>query len=116
MSFYTDSLVFIDDDEMMRITWSFAAEQVGKNIVTYSSFNEFINEIDKYNKGTVIYIDSDLGYGIKGEACAKYLFDKGFVEIHLTTGYPKDQFNYMPWIKAVIGKEPPFLITQESII
>ena len=113
---YTNILVFIDDDEMMRMAWTFAAEESGKSISTYSSFDEFINEIDNYNKKTIIYIDSDLGDNIKGEICAKYLFDKGFSEINLATGHPKDRFSHIPWIKTVVGKEPPFLLTHENII
>ena len=105
----TNKYVLIDDDETMQITWSFAAEEIGKQISTYSSFEAFVSEINTYTKDTVIYIDSDLGNNVKGETCAKYLFDKGFTEIHLATGYSPSQFNDMPWIKSVVGKEPPFI-------
>lgn len=105
---HSSSLVFIDDDETMRMTWSFAAEEAGKSISTYSSFDEFLKKISNYNKDTIIYIDSDLGNNIKGELCAKHLFDEGFIEIHLATGHPKDHFSHMPWIKSIVGKTPPF--------
>jgi FixJ family two-component response regulator len=109
-----DSIVFIDDDEMMRKTWIFAADDAGKKISTYPSFDDFTKEINIYDKNTVIYIDSDLGNNIRGELCAKYLFDKGFTEIHVATGYPKDRFNSMPWIKSIVGKEPPFPSNHEN--
>jgi hypothetical protein len=102
-------LVFIDDDEVMRAIWGYAAEEAGRDIYTYSSFEEFVTEMDIYSKDTLIYIDSDLGNNTKGEICAKYIFDKGFTEIYLATGHPSDRFNNMPWIKSIIGKEPPFL-------
>ncbi|KTC87671.1 sensor histidine kinase [Legionella drozanskii] len=105
------NFVFIDDDEMMRTTWRFAAEDAKQTISTYSSFADFINEIDSYSKNTVIYIDSDLGNNVKGEECAKYLFDKGFTKVHLSTGHSKDQFKDMPWIKTIVSKEPPFIIS-----
>ena len=108
------SLVFIDDDEMMRTTWIFAAEEAGERISTYSSFDEFVNELDNYSKNTIIYIDSELGHDFRGEVCAKYLFDKGFSELHLTTGHSKDRFEHMPWIKTVVGKEPPFRLKTEN--
>ncbi len=101
-------VVYIDDDEMMQIIWSFAAEETGKTVSTYSSFEAFIAEINHYSKDAVIYIDSDLGNNIKGEVCAKQLFDMGFVEIHLATGHSPDQFDRMPWLKSIVGKEPPF--------
>jgi FixJ family two-component response regulator len=113
---HTKTVVFINDDETMRMTWIFSAEEAGQIISTYSSFDKFLNEINCFNKNTVIYIDSDLGNNIKGENCAKDLFDKGFTEIHLATGYPKDHFSYMPWIKSIVGKEPPFLLMQENIV
>lgn len=103
------SIVFIDNDETMRTTWIFAAEDAGKSISTYSSFNEFIYELNNYSKSTIIYIDSDLGNNIKGEVCAKELFEKGFIELHLATGYSKDRYKNMPWLKSIVGKEPPFL-------
>ncbi len=112
---HKSNLVFIDDDEMMRATWLYAAEEAGLIISTYSSFDEFLKEISDYNKNTAIYIDSDLGNNIKGEICAKYLFDEGFCEIHLATGYSKDMFCTMPWIKAIVGKEPPFLVTEGNL-
>ena len=110
-----NKFVFIDDDEAMQTTWSFAAEEAGEDISTYSSFEEFVTEIDTYSMDTVIYIDSDLGNNIKGEVCAKELFDKGFTEIHLATGHSPDRFNSMPWIKSIIGKEPPFLLAYETL-
>lgn len=108
---HQNMLVFIDDDETMRMVWIFAAEEAGKNLLTYASFNEFASELHLFNTSTIIYIDSDLGNNIKGEVCAKQLFDKGFIEIHLATGHSKDRFDHMPWIKTVIGKEPPFQLT-----
>ncbi len=106
-----NKFVFIDDDEMMRTTWCFAAEEAGIRLSTYPSFEDFTNTMDNYSKNTIIYIDSDLGNNIKGELCAKTLFDKGFTEIHLTSGHPPEHFDDMPWIKTIVGKEPPFLFT-----
>jgi len=107
-------LVFIDDDEMMRMTWSLAAEDAGITLSTFASFDEFLQDKSKYNKDTLIYIDSELGNNIKGEICAKHLFDEGFFEIHLATGHSKESFCPMPWIKTIVGKEPPFLLAQEN--
>ncbi|HFD2311292.1 TPA: ATP-binding protein, partial [Legionella pneumophila] len=105
---HINTVVFIDDDEMMRMTWIFAAEEAGQCISTYSSFDEFINEINNYGENTLIYIDSDLGNNVRGEDCAKLLFDKGFIDVHLATGHSRDRFSQMPWIKSIVGKEPPF--------
>ena len=100
--------VFIDDDDIMRKIWRFAADEVGGDITTYASFDLFLSEISHYDKNTIIYIDSDLGPGMKGEVYAKQLYDRGFTEIHLATGYSKEQFGLMPWIKTIVSKTPPF--------
>ncbi len=104
----TDTIVFIDDDELMRMTWLFAAEQKGIAVDVYAHPNEFIKQIWKYNRNTIIYIDGELGENISGEIYAKELYDHGFKEIHLTTGHPAEKFNHHPWLKSVLGKTPPF--------
>ena len=103
-----NAIVFIDDDELMRMTWLFAAEQAGKTIDIYAHPNEFIKQMDKYGKDTIIYIDHELGETIPGDIYAKEIYDNGFSKIHLTTGHPAEKFNCHPWLKSVIGKMPPF--------
>lgn len=103
-----DVLVFIDDDELMRMTWFFVAEQAGKVLHVYAHPNEFIKQMSQYSKNTTIYIDCDLGDTISGESYAKTLYDNGFKSIHLATGYPAEKFSPQPWLKSIIGKVPPF--------
>lgn len=110
----THILVFIDNDEMMRMAWTLAANECGKIISTYSSPEEFNKKMNKYDKNTPIYIDSELDNNVKGEVYAKELHMAGFNEIYLATGYSIDKFKNMPWIKAIIGKEPPFLLEQKA--
>ena len=88
-----ETIVFIDDDELMRMTWLFAAEQANKKVDVYAHLNEFIAQIRKYNKNTIIYIDSELGENLSGETYAKELYGKGFKQIHLATGHPANKFN-----------------------
>ncbi|ASQ44717.1 sensor histidine kinase [Legionella clemsonensis] len=103
-----NTVVFIDDDKMMRDTWSIAASCTGNLIDTYNSVEQFLDKSDYYNKQTVIYVDSDLDKEIRGEFLAKKIFDKGFTEIYLATGFPKEKIGKFDWIKEVVGKEPPF--------
>jgi len=51
-----------------------------------------------------------LGDNIKGEQYAKYLYDRGFTDLYLATGYQPEQFGHLPWIKSIVSKEPPFLL------
>jgi len=104
----TNHMVLIDDDEIIRAVWELAAEKSGKIINTYKNPNDFISDMHHYNKNTTIYIDSDLKSDLPGEFYAKNFYEKGFREIHLASGYQAEKFSQMPWIKSVIGKEPPF--------
>lgn len=104
----TSHMVLIDDDDTMRMIWGLAAEENGKTIDVYKNPNDFIYDMHLYNKNTTIYIDSDLKSDQPGEVYARHFYEKGFKEIHLTSGYQAEKFSHMAWIKSVIGKEPPF--------
>lgn len=101
-------LILIDNDEMIRLMWKFAAEEKNIHLSTYACYSDFIIDINGVSKDTPIYIDSNLGETIKGEEYAKKLFDQGYQELYITTGYQRYLFNEMPWIKAVVGKDVPF--------
>lgn len=101
-------MVFIDDDSLMRFTWFFAAQINGITLLTYNHPDAFIREIEQFNKSTLIYIDSDLGEDVPGEQYAKKIYQLGFHEIYLSTAYPADKYSNMPWVKAIVGKTPPF--------
>ena len=97
----------VDNDELVCITWKFAAEISGCNLSTYSEFNTLLKKIDRYKKNTIFYIDSDLGTETKGEEYAKLLFDLGYTNLYLTTGFSK-MASIPSWIKSIINKTPPF--------
>ena len=101
-------MVLIDDDEVIRAVWELAAEESGKIINTYKNPNDFISDMHHYNKNTTIYINSELKSDLPGEVYAKNFYEEGFREIHLASGYQAEKFSQMPWIKSVIGKQPPF--------
>ena len=106
------NIILIDDNKLVRMTWQFAAKKAGCDLKIYSSFESFVSEIDRHDKSTAIYLDSDLGNGIKGEECAYRLFQQGFTNIHITTGYCVEKYLSFSWIKTVIGKTPPFYIVK----
>jgi len=101
--------ILIDDDYLVHTSWKIIAKRCGKSIRCYADPEDFVNESDDISKSTPLYIDSKLGDDVKGEELAKEFFDKGFENIYLATGYAKEDFPKMPWIKGIVGKEPPFL-------
>jgi hypothetical protein len=46
---------------------------------------------------------------------AKDLHALGFSEIYLATGHQASLFGSMPWIKSIVGKEPPFFIPKQPV-
>jgi signal transduction histidine kinase len=101
-------LIFIDDDKNLTIAWEQHALLEGKKIKTFNSTNDFKETLELYNKEIPIYIDSDLNETLRGEEFAKYLYDKGFHNLYLATGYDKSHFGNLPWIKEIVSKRPPF--------
>lgn len=101
--------VHLDDDDLLRICWSHSAKKAGKQIKSFSNPNELKMSLSTIEKETPFYIDSCLGDGvIEGQDFAKELFEMGYENLYLSTGYEKEKFAEMPWIKDVIGKTPPW--------
>lgn len=101
--------VLIDDDELVRMTWKFKASASNVDFQAFSGVEDFIQAADHLPKDCSLYIDSNLGDGIKGEEVAVQISKMGFIEIHLATGREASDLSYdKNIIKSVRGKEPPF--------
>lgn len=108
LSSATQEIVFIDDDEALTSLWQLAGKTSNKQVHVFNRSSEFTKVIHTFKKDTPIYIDSSLAEEIRGEDFAKGLYDQGFSELYLATGYDADHFKPMPWIKKIVGKNPPF--------
>ncbi|MDD5655972.1 MAG: HAMP domain-containing sensor histidine kinase [Elusimicrobia bacterium] len=100
--------VLLDDDALVRMTWKAAAKSKGIDLAAFPAPRDLLAAIETFPKGTAIYLDSKLGDGVKGEDVAKELHAKGFTNLYLATGYDRDSLPAMPWIREVVGKEPPW--------
>ncbi|MEO8964513.1 MAG: HAMP domain-containing sensor histidine kinase [Gammaproteobacteria bacterium] len=98
-------LILIDDNISVIEAWKFAAAHKKKKIVVFNNLDDVERDIKNFNRAIPIYIDSNLGGAIKGEQYAKSLYEHGFINIYLTTGYKKSSFEPMYWIKGIIGKD-----------
>lgn len=101
-------LIFIDDDIMLTNAWVYHGLTKGMVVASYNSIHAFKIDLNNYAFNTPIFIDSDLKDNIKGQDFAKELYEKGFNNIYLSTGYLPTDFPKMYWIKEIIGKEPLF--------
>jgi len=101
-------LIFIDDDKTLTEIWEMRASCIKTKIAIYNRSEDFKKVMDRYNKNIPIYIDSDLKEKLPGEMFAKFLYDQGFHNLYLATGYENSKFGNLPWIKKVVNKEAPF--------
>lgn len=102
------SAILIDDDPLVRMNWMVAAKRAGATLAAYPTAAAFIEGGRDCPKDTPVYIDSDLGEGIKGEEAAMNLRSLGFTELHLATGHDPASFPALPHLKSIRGKEPPW--------
>lgn len=100
--------VLIDDDALVHMTWKVAARSARVALKQFRNPADFFANYEGLSKDTTIYIDSDLGDGLKGEEIAQIIHATGFKTIYLETGHRPGSFPDMPWIKKVLGKDPPW--------
>ena len=99
-------IILIDDDKLVHINWRMYCEKNGFTFHGFKSIAEFLNVAQTFDKSTRIYIDSNLGDGIKGEIESEKIFLLGFMNVYLATGYEKGDIDKPAWIKEVYSKSP----------
>lgn len=106
----TISYILIDNDKLIRSNWIQAARKNNIHFNSFDSVSSFLDECSKLDKNSFIFIDSDLGSGIRGEIESQMIWNLGFKNIFLATGYAASDFdlNSYPWIKDVVSKKPAF--------
>lgn len=100
--------VLIDDDALARATWRMTAERLGKRLRAFPTAAEFFRAADAIDRLTPVYMDSDLGEGVRGEEESLHVHELGFTEIYLATGREPAQFAGLAHLRGVIGKAPPW--------
>ena len=101
--------ILIDDDVLIRLIWTQKAKSLGKRFRAFATATEFTQSLDSFERSIPIYVDSNLGDEIKGEDVLKDLRYHGFSTLLLATGFDSAFFPEMPWVTAIVGKEPPWM-------
>jgi hypothetical protein len=101
-------IVLLDDDELVRMSWEHKANQKDIEIQAYANPSNLVNELDKYSKSTIFYIDQNLKDELNGVDVCKSLKSRGYENLYLATGEDQDNFKDDEAIKKVVGKAPPF--------
>jgi signal transduction histidine kinase len=100
-------VVLLEDDDFVREAWEFEAKHQGTELFATAHPRDLLTALHEFPVTTPIFIDSELGYGIKGEVFAKKLHELGFTKLIMTTGHAASHFQDYPFLHAVIKKEPP---------
>ena len=111
-------LILIDDDTLVRNMWELAAASRNLSIVTFKKVANLLNhsKLANINKQTNIYIDYELNdpQYENGLQAAEHLYDLGFTNIFITTGYPGDEIEKAAqkhtFIRGIIDKTPPWIV------
>ena len=105
---YESLYILIDDSQSVIDAWELRSYEKNINFKGFTSATNFLDSIACIGKKSNIYIDFNLGDELIGTDFAKELFSKGFHNLYLCTGYEKNNFLPMEYIKDIVGKEPPF--------
>ncbi|MFA6023570.1 MAG: sensor histidine kinase [Candidatus Pacearchaeota archaeon] len=100
------NVVLIDDDKLVHINWSHYCNKKGITFSGFKSIDDFILVSKTIDKSSNIYIDSNLGEGIKGEIESEKIFNIGFLNLFLSTGYDKNSIVKPQWLKEIYSKNP----------
>ncbi len=104
--------VLLDDDTLVHTTWKMVARQKHKTLKAYTDVDAFFSELPQIGKSTPIYIDSNLGKGVRGEEIIQKLSALGYQSLTLATGYDPGPFELKlagtPGFKSVQDKSPPW--------
>jgi signal transduction histidine kinase len=98
------NVVLIDDDQLVHMVWKRQLREQGIGLSSYYAIEDFLMSSSKFDPNTPIYIDSNLGDGVKGEVESKKIFEMGFENLHLATGQSVEEIDVPFWIKSVQGK------------
>jgi signal transduction histidine kinase len=101
-------VVLIDDDPLIIELWSMAASRKGIAIATFSSRAAFELSAGKFQKDARIYVDANLATE-DGIELSKRIAAAGFQNVYLATGDVSLTRKHFPWLKGIVGKEPPWL-------
>jgi signal transduction histidine kinase/FixJ family two-component response regulator len=99
------TLVLIDDDSFTQMSWQKQAKAKGYHIYSFYSVQDFLDSNLSLDKSTPIFIDSELGDGLKGEVLSEAIYKLGYKELYLATGTTPDDIQLPFWIKNVGGKD-----------
>lgn len=100
-------LILIDDNKLTMDIWLLEAQKFNKNILAFNHAYIFMKYIHLFDKEIPIYLDFLLE-NEDSQQVSKTLYESGFTNIYITTGFDSRKIKQFSWIKNIIDKSPPF--------
>lgn len=94
----------VENEKMNQMMWEIGASRLGLKCKIFSSIDELLGTAESISKSVPIFLDSDLGQGIRGQDYAGVLREMGFQKIFLATSYIELHGTAIKHIDAVISK------------
>ena len=95
---------------LIRMSWTMGAEMSSNSILCLSTMEELMARLPNIDTSSNFYTVKNLSGAIKGDVVTKDLFNLGYKNIFLTTGFESRHFTNCSLLKAVAGKDFPFSI------
>jgi len=100
------SIVHIDDDELLRLTWRTKCQSKSIHYHGFASYKDFLAYDQSISLDASFYVDYDLKFDeINGIEVLENIFNKGYKKLFLSTGHSEDDFIRPEYICAIIGKD-----------
>ncbi len=103
----TVDFILVDDSEQFAINVKMVARIKGKTVDIYHDTYSLLEVLNAYPQSTRILLDYDLGFGLTGIEFAQALFNKGYTNLYLVSGYAFSPKELPPYLKC-IGKKGVF--------
>jgi hypothetical protein len=102
--------VLIDDSPEIRGAWEM--HQCGRKLKCYSKPQDFLADCENIHTSSGIYLDLDFGKHGKGVDFIESIYNKGFKNINIVTGYSLEHVEIpsklRPMITNIAAKAPPW--------
>ena len=102
------ALCLIDNDPLVRMSWSLIAKEKFLEIKTFESEEQFHKAAQTIDPATPIFVDLLLNNNSSGHDVASSIHQMGFKNISITTGSQDKKIPTPNFINKVIGKDFPF--------
>lgn len=101
--------ILIDDDvQFIHLMWQMVAVEKGISVLCFANESAFIDGIKNVAFDIPVYIDVNLGDGVKGQDVALRVHKLGLLNIYLSTGYPEYLVERPAFIRDIVNKNVPF--------